>query len=271
MSIAKRLHLLMKVIPIVAVLILLKFVIYRFGFEFITVDGLIPSLVAGAIFLIGFLLSHVMAHYKEAERMPGDIRASLEAIHDDVFCFSQITPLVDMAGMNRALTDIVAALQTGLGVEGKHSDLMSVEAQVDDLSPRFAQLERLGMSERYIVRLRNSQDALRRSLFRIAYLQSMESVPSAHVLVQTLVLACLTLIVFVKTQGSIESFLILAFVSYLFTFSILLIRHLEEPFRTGEDTVDDVSLFLLRDFVAKLERARPAAATPAGEPARLAS
>ena len=254
MSLTRRFHLLWKVVPIVLVLVVLKIGVHALKFEFITIDGLVPSLVAGAIFLIGFLLSHVMAHYKEAERMPGDLRAALEAIHDDVASFARTTPGVDLAGMRKALTDIVRDLQAGLGLEGHHNDLLRAEAQVDALSPLFVRLEAQGMSGRYIARMRGAQDNLRRDVFRIAYIQKMQSVPSVHVLVETLVFACLALILFLKTSGSYEAFIILGFVSYLFIFALRLIQHLEEPFRTGEDTVDDVSLFLLRDFVTKLER-----------------
>ena len=253
MSISKRFHLLLKVVPIVLLLMVTKIIINRLNLEFITVDGLVPSLVAGAIFLIGFLLSHVMAHYKEAERMPGDMRAALEAIHDDIAGFARTRPGVDVHGLKAALGEIVATLQGGLGLEGHHHELTRVETQVDGLTEVFAQVEALGMPEPYVVRLRNSQDTLRRTLFRISYIQTIESVPSMRLLVQTLVVACLILILFIRTQGSYESFMIVAFVSYLFVYALALIQLLEEPFRTGEGTVDDVSLYLLRDFATKME------------------
>jgi hypothetical protein len=49
--------------------------------------------------------------------------------------------------------------------------------------------------------------------------------------------------------------LVLVFVSYMFVYALNLIEHLDQPFRTGERTVGDVSIFLLRDFVEKLGRA----------------
>jgi hypothetical protein len=255
MSFFKRFHLMRIVLPAVLAILLVKLAIHELNLEFVTIDGLIPSVVAGAIFLIGFLLSHVMGHYKEAERTPGDIRAALEAIHDDVCNFARSRPDFDLRAFRETLKGIVADLQAGLGLEAHHSDLLRAEERVDSLSPIFSNLEELGLSDRYVVRIKSEQDRLRQAVFRIAYIQRMESLPSVHVLVETLVFACLALILFIRTSGSYESFIILGFVSYLFVFAVCLIQHLEEPFRTGEDTVDDVSLFLLRDFVAKLERA----------------
>ena len=127
--------------------------------------------------------------------------------------------------------------------------------RVDALSPFFRELERLKMSERYVVRLRAAQDTLRKCMFRISYVQRMQFLPSVHVLVQSLVGASLFVLLFLKTTGSWESVLVLVFVSYMFVYALYLIEHLDQPFRTGERTVDDVSLFLLRDFLEKLGRA----------------
>ena len=97
-------------------------------------------------------------------------------------------------------------------------------------------------AERYVVRLKSAQDTLRRCIFRVAYIQKMEFVPSVHVLVQSLVLASLFVLLFLKTTGAWESMLIVVFVGYMFLYSLFLIGQLDQPFRQGEGTVDDVSL-----------------------------
>ena len=234
-------------------LVLLKAGVHALGYEFMPLDGLVPSLIAGAIFLIGFLLSQVLGDYREAERIPAEIRTALEAIHDDVLAFSLTQPGVDIAAARTALANIVEAFDEGLGLSGAHSDLGPAVAHIDELSPLFRQLQQLGLSERFVVRLRSEQDVLRRSIFRVAYIQKMEFVPSVHVLVQTLVLASLFVLLFLKTTGAWESMLILVFVGYMFVYSLMLIGHLDQPFREGEGTVDDVSLFQLREFLAKIK------------------
>lgn len=256
MSLAKRFHLFLRVLPVVVVLALLKAGVHALGFEFIPLDGLVPSLIAGAIFLIGFLLSQVLGDYREAERMPGEIRTSLEAIHDDVLTFALSQPAVDVVAVRTALANIVEAFDQGLGLSGAHSNLAPAISRIDELSPLFAQLQEQGLSERLVVRLKSEQDALRRSIFRVAYIQKMEFVPSVHVLVQTLVLASLFVLLFLKTTGAWESTLIFVFVGYMFVYSLVLIGHLDQPFREGEGTVDDVSLFQLREFLAKIESER---------------
>ena len=255
MSLLKRFHVFLRVLPVVIVLVLLKWGVHALDWEFVPLDGLVPSLIGGAIFLIGFLLSQVLADYKESEHMPGEIRVALEAIHDDVVGFAAWTPGVDLERLRAVLVDVVEAFQISVGLKGHHADLSTVIARVDALSPFFAELERLRMSERYLVRLRSAQDTLRKCMFRISYVQRMQFLPSVHVLVQSLVGASLFVLLFLKTAGSYESLLVLVFVSYMFVYALYLIEHLDQPFRTGERTVDDVSIFLLRDFVEKLARA----------------
>ncbi len=252
MTFAKRFRLLLlRVVPIVAVLIVVKAAIHEFGFEFIALSGLVPSLVAGAIFITGFLLSHVLSDYKEAERVPGEIRVALEAINDDVSSFAEAAPGVDLANLRRILTGIVAALENGLGSKGAHSDLRQAIARVDELTPAFAELEQLGLSQRYMVRLRIVQDVLRRCLFRIYYMQRMQFVPSVHVLVQAIASSALVILLFLRSEGSFEP-IIFGFVGFIFVYSLFLIQTLEQPFRKGEGSVDDVSIFLLREFVDKI-------------------
>ncbi len=253
MSLAKRFHLFLRVLPVIVVLALFKLGVHALGFEFMPLDGLVPSLIAGSIFLIGFLLSQVLSDYREAERMPAEIRTALESINDDVLSFARNIPSIDKAAFRTTLGSIVIAFDEGLGLRAKHKDLTAVYERVDALSILFAQLQDLNVSERYIVRLKSAQDTLRRSIFRVAYIQKMEFVPSVHVLVQSLVLASLFVLLFLRTPGTWESVLVLVFVGYMFIYSLVLIGQLDQPFREGEGTVDDVSLFQLREFLAKLD------------------
>jgi hypothetical protein len=253
----RRYRLFAAVLPVVLMLIGLKVVVHLLHLEFLSLDGLIPSLVAGAIFLIGFLLSHVLSDYKEAERTVSEMRVCLEAIHGDVSAFAATNPDVDIRGVRAALVAFVTTFEVCLDHHNRTGDMAPAIARVDAFEGLFAALERAQMSERYLVRLRGAHDTLRRTLFRVAYIQHMQFVPSVHVMVQTLVASCLFVMLFLKTAVVLEGALVLGFVGYMFIYAIFLVRHLEKPFRKGEGTVDDVSIFLLRDFAHKVEALDP--------------
>jgi len=250
----QRFRLMVAVLPVVLILIGLKVAAHLLHLEFLALDGLIPSLVAGAIFLIGFLLSHVLSDYKEAERTVSEMRVSLEAIHGDIASFAANTPQVDMAAIRLQLADFVAVFEHCLDHSNRTGDMTEAVIRIDAMADLFVQLERQQMSERFLVRLRGGLDSLRRTVFRIAYIQHMQFVPSVHVMVQTLVASCLFVMLFLKTAVVLEGALVLGFVGYMFIYAIFLVRHLEKPFRKGEHTVDDVSIFLLRQFAAKMRK-----------------
>jgi hypothetical protein len=253
MSLAKRFHLFLRVMMAVLVLAVVKTAVHFLGWEFMPLDSLLPSLIGGSTFLIGFLLAQVLGDYREAERIPADMRTALEAIHDDVLFFARRQPSVDVAAFRRVLREIVETFDEGLGLKGAHKRLDGAIRRVDALSDLFMDLEDVGVPERFIVRLKGEQDTLRKAIFRVAHIQTMEFLPSAHVLVQTLVLASVGVLLFLRTPEAWESMMILLLVGYMFIYSLMLIGHIDQPFRGGEGTVDDISLFQLREFLAKIE------------------
>ena len=112
----------------------------------------------------------------------------------------------------------------------------------------------MGMTANFVVRLRTTQDVLRRSMLRIYQIQRVEFVPSVHVLVQTLVFSIVAMMMFLKTEGDPASAIMFGFISYMFVYALYLVRLLEQPFAKGHGSVDDVSFFLLDELEAGLRR-----------------
>jgi len=250
----KKLKLFFMVAGLVIAISALKVFVHWMQFEFVTLNTLLTSAIGGAIFIIGFLLSGVLSDYKESERLPADIRVALEAIHDDGSCFAEKCAEFKIGPLRMILANILTTLQKGLGHEGAHKDLQPTILEIDKLTPMFAQMDALGMPANFIVRLRGQQDQLRRCIFRIFHIQSMQFVPSVYILVKTLVAAIVLLLLFLETEGSPGTALIFGFISYMFIYALYLIETLEQPFRKDHDSLDDVSLFLLREFGEKLSR-----------------
>jgi hypothetical protein len=256
----RRLRLFLNVALTVALLVAVKLAIHALRLEFLTLDTLFSSIVASTIFIIGFLLTSTLPDYKEAERLPAEIRVALEAIHDDVQSVARRDPKTELGRLRSMLVDVVEAIERGLGHEGHHSHLEDAITHADAISPFIAEMESRGLANNYVVRIRGELDSLRRCLFRISYIQKIEFVPSAQVLIQSLVGAVLILLLFLKTDGSWGTSLIFGFVTYLYVFALHLIAVFKQPFRQGEHSVDKVNLYLLRDFASKLTREQPAVA-----------
>jgi len=74
-----------KVMPVMVLVAFLKFLSHHFGFEIMELNALFTSLVAGTIFLIGFLITGVLSDYKESEKIPSELAASLKSMYDDAY------------------------------------------------------------------------------------------------------------------------------------------------------------------------------------------
>jgi hypothetical protein len=94
---------------------------------------------------------------------------------------------------------------------------------------------------------------LRWLFLRLCYVQWINFLPSAYILVQTIVVLIVALPVFTKIEPVFDSIVILVFLTYLFVYILKLLQTLDRPFREDEKTMDDVSLFLLHELEAELK------------------
>jgi hypothetical protein len=251
-SVQQRMRLFLTVAALVVALSVVKAFINWAGFEFLTLNPLFTSAIGGAIFIIGFLLANLFTDYKESERQPTELRVALEALHDDITGYARNGGTADLVRLRALLVNIVRSLIKGLSADAKPGELRQTIEHIDQLSLVIADLDKNGMQANFVTRLRVAQDSLRRSVFRMYHIQNTQFMPSIHILAYTLVTSVVFLLLFLRTEGSPASALMFGFLTYMFLYALLLIDVLEKPFRSGNDTLDDVSLFLLREFDAKV-------------------
>lgn len=244
----KRWRVALETAAMVSVIVAIKIVVEAFGLDFIALSPLYTSVVAGGIFVIGLLVAGTLADYKEAEKMPAEIAAALENIHEDGVSIKQTYQDFDLARLRRCLASVVRALLDDLADSGSRRCLSAI----NELSPSFVEMERMDVPANYIVRLRNEQGAVRRLLLRIYHIQRTNFLPSAYVLIQTIVALIITALVFTRLDPIVASIVVLVFIAYFFIYLVRLLKILDTPFRVNEATMDDVSLFLLKDFARRM-------------------
>lgn len=180
----KRGRVAIETLLVVLALILVKLLLEALSLEFIDLSPLYTSIVAGGIFVIGLIVAGTLADYKESEKMPAEITAALENVHEDCRSIRRTTPEFDLERVRKSLSGIVAALRKDLGDPTSRTCLDAI----NELSPSFLELERLGVPPNYIVRLRTEQGTVRKNVLRIYHIQRIEFLPSAYLLIQTIVL-----------------------------------------------------------------------------------
>ena len=244
----KRRRVALETAVVVLALVALKLALEGLGLEFIDLNPLYTSIVAGGIFVVGLIVAGTLPDYKEAERMPAEIATALENIHEDCRSIGVATPEFELARLGRALRDVVVALKQDLADATSRTCLAAINA----LSGSFAELERLGVPANYIVRLRAEQGSIRRNVLRIYHIQRIDFLPSAYILVQTIVVLIIVALEFTKIDPVYVSIVILVFIAYIFIYLLKLLKIIDRPFRLDERTMDDVSLFLLNEFAQRL-------------------
>jgi hypothetical protein len=85
----------------------------------------------------------------------------------------------------------------------------------------------------------------------VYHVQRTEFLPSAYLLIQSIVVIIITALAFTEIEPTYEAVIILAFISFFFVALLRLLRIMDRPFHVEEHTQDDVSLFLLRRFVER--------------------
>jgi hypothetical protein len=237
-------------LAVAGVLVAVRAVLWEVGMEGLAVSPLASSIVAGGIFIMGLVIAGTLTDYKDAERAPTELASSLYAILRETEAMATTWGVPEMALMRERLITVVRSLRTDIN-EG---DSRTCQAAIEDLSKSFLELENTDVPANYVVRLRQEQAVLRKSLLRIYHIQHEEFLPSAYSLIVAAVVVIVTLVMFTDFGGHIESLVTVGFLSYFFLSLIRLLNIIETPFEVGGDrTDDDVSLFLLHEFIIQAE------------------
>ncbi|MEM1947151.1 MAG: hypothetical protein QXY84_00525 [Candidatus Caldarchaeum sp.] len=232
--------------------IALKALVIVLGLEFMPLNPLIGSVIAGAIFVMGFVLGGLIADYKEAERMPSEIRAALDRIWTETKLFHLSKRDFDIEHVRRQLLAILRSFLVGVEKTRGYGDLRSCIESIDNLSSLVAEMEKQGAPPFLLGRVKDGRENLLRNVLRIYYIQRTVYLPSARFLAEVLMIGAVGLLLFVQISGVIESLVQFGIITYFIVYLRYLSYALDTPFRQGERTQDDVSLFLLKDYEQKL-------------------
>lgn len=78
-----RWRLAIRVIPVLVLVAAFKSIAHYYGFEPIDLGFVLTALISANLFLLSFNISGVLNNYKEGEKLPGKLAASIEAIADE--------------------------------------------------------------------------------------------------------------------------------------------------------------------------------------------
>jgi hypothetical protein len=236
----------LRTLAIVAVLVVVRAVLWSLGIEGISPTNLASSIVGGGIFVMGLVIAGTLSDYKDAERAPTDLASSLYSILRESESMHDVWGKPDLRALRARLIAVVDSLRRDIDAGNTRQCQDAVEA----LSESFLEMEDSDVPANYIVRLRSEQAVLRKSVLRIYHIQREEFLPSAYAMIVSFVVMIITLLMFTKIEGEVETLVTLAFLSFFFLYLLQLLNVINKPFKVGQERGDDdVSLFLLYEFV----------------------
>ena len=240
----------LKVLPFVALIIVLKFITHFVGVEFLPLSSLFTALISANIFLIGFLITGVLTDYKESEKLPGDLAVSIEAIIDECKIMYENKKAKEAKDCITYLSDFTESIIKWFHKEEKTVKIME---KITSLNEFFLAFESLTQAN-FIVRMKQEQSAIRKIITRIHTIRETNFNDAAYAIAEIITALIIVGLLFVKIDPYYESIFFIGFVSFILLYMIFLIKDLDNPFSYyGKKSLSgEVSLKPLTDLQKRL-------------------
>ncbi len=240
-----------RILPIAILIIILKFLAHEFKLEVMELNALFTSMVAGTIFLIGFLISGVLSDYKESEKIPSELSATLKTIFDDTLAIYKMkkseTALQFIEFQKTFLDDLFQWFY-------KKQKTKSILQKLSAMTDFFVKLDNEGLQVNYIIKLKNEQHNLRKMILRIDTIRDTEFTGSAYAIVEAMGFFIALGMIIMKIEPFYASLFFTILVTFLIFYMFMLIKDLDNPFEYSEkgEGGTEISLKPIHDFEEEL-------------------
>ncbi len=221
-------------------IVAVKYVFHDFGWEPIEQSSLHNGVISSATLVIGFLLSATIADYKESERIPSEFAANIEDMYVDAAVIHKTYPKFDLEGFRKQLKKIAYKFE-----DDTRNASRGMSAKIHALSPYFGEMETAGVPPNFIVKLKQQQLLLLKHRKRVTYIQRIKFIPSANILLKSIVFFVIGLLILTNVDPFYGSLAIIGIISFVLIYMMILIGVISTPFQESGKTRDDVSLFLI--------------------------
>jgi hypothetical protein len=227
-----------KTIPLTVGFCLLKFLIHYMKWEIGSFDSLTGSMLAAVTFTLAFLLTGTLNDYRMSKDMPDQLANSVSGIQDlnllTAYRRAEYNPVPLADTLAEILNSILEWLEEGKPFE-------RVESSIAQTNQALALV--LEHTEATLVgRLQAEQTNLRNVLSRIRVIRDTDFLTPAYTLLYILLTAATLSLLTVSTKDFIANLLISGFLFSAFTYLVMLIHDLDNPFEYDGKSCADVDL-----------------------------
>ncbi len=241
----------LKVLPLALLAVAAKYGLHALDWEVISLSPLFSGLLAATFFLLGFLMSGVLTDYKESEKLPGEMAASLEAMADEADFAHRSKRSPAARALVQQLVQFAEALRAWF--QGRES-AEPLFARIAGLNEPFAALE-ADLAPAFVARMKQEQSALRRVLIRVRTVRETSFVQTGYAIAEIAAFLLVLGLLLAKIDPFYESLFFVGMVAFVLLYLLRLIRDLDDPFEYdgGAGDSDEISLKPLEDVTARLK------------------
>lgn len=223
------------VLPFTLLFALAKVAVHRLGWEPWAFDSLTGALFGAATFVIAFVLSGTLSEYNASEDMVLHIVNGVEAMADLNTLSAASQPAYDGTNLRRQLAETLGLIEGWLRNTATREQL---DDHLDALNLQFADLKRHGEGS-----AANDCQAelarLRLLIQRIHVNRSTTFLGPAYAMLEIFLVAAVVALLLIKAELFSEVLVVSCFLFTSFTYLLLLIRDLDNPFQyDGSSCVD---------------------------------
>ena len=236
-------RLLIRSLPWTILLIALKYAAHAAGWEWLELSPLLAGAIAAEVFIVGFILSGTSGDFKEAERLPGEVAASIETIADECLIIREQQGLPEA---QMCLADLLAlgrGIREWLAHNRGFDEVMADIRQLNGYFMTFGTQVQGGVTGR----LKAEQSTIRKLVIRMDTMRRTSYVSAGYLIAEVTAVSLMLIVVFTDLGPVTPSVAVGGLLAYLLIYTLGLIRDLDNPFeyKDGRPGAADVSLDVL--------------------------
>jgi hypothetical protein len=242
-------RLFLSVAPFTALFAIAKVGMHRLGWEPWAFDSLTGALFGAATFVIAFVLGGTLQDYNASADMPVQIVNSIEAISDTNLLFAANNPDHDPEPLSAGLRTLVRSLLDWLRQERPPEE---VELALDRVNLLFVPLLQPGNAP-LVVRVQGELARIRILVTRIRINRDSDFLGPAYALLEIFLIGAIVALLLIGADRFSENLVVSCLLFTSFTYLLVLIRDLDNPFQYDGRSSVDVDLSLLENLGDRLQ------------------
>jgi hypothetical protein len=253
---ASKWRLFFKVLPLTALFALAKLAVHTLGFEPWEFDSLTGSLFGASTFVLAFVLSGTLAAYSASEDMVAQFINAIESIQDINNYVARLQPGLEIARLTSCLDDLLGQLGQWLS---NQVGFEVIEASLADLNLIMADL-RHSSGDSVVDRGLPELARMRILVNRMASNRDSDFLGPAYAMLEIFLVGTVVALLLIGAERFSENMVVSSFLFTSFTYLLLLIRDLDNPFQYDGSSCIDIDLSALNSCRQRL--LAPGGATP---------